>query len=120
MRISIKPSRFIELGRAITHRADKRCFPTELRRFLAFFGVSPSTCSLVWGKMHSLGLAPRARPVHLLWGFLFLNLYDPEEVIAGFLGVDEQTYREWSWEMVVLIAKLKPYYVSAPCEYCIH
>ena len=112
MRIPVKPSQFMSMGRRITNRADERHFSTELRRFRAFFGVSPSTCALTWGKIATLGLAPRARPVHLLWALLFLNLYDPEEVIAGFLRVDERTYREWSFDLVEVIAKLKPYYVS--------
>ena len=113
MRIPMKSTQFMSLGRRITHRAGPhRCFSTEYRRFRAFFGVSPSSCALVWGKIRTFDLAPRARPVHLLWALLFLNLYDPEEVIAGFLGVDEQTYREWSFEVVKVIAKLKPHYVS--------
>ena len=62
--------------------------------------------------MKSLGFVPRAHPIHLLWGLLFLTVYDPEEVIAGFLGVDEQTYRQWSFDMVKAIQRLKPYVVS--------
>ena len=108
----------MSLGRRITHQADGHCFSTELRRFRAFFGVSPSTCAFVWGKIRSLGWAPRARPVHILWGLLFLNVYDPEEVIAGFLGVDEQTYREWSFVMVKVIARLKPYVVRQLLMVC--
>ena len=116
----MKPSRFMQLGREITHRADSnhRAFSTEYRRFRAFFGVSPSTCALLWGRIRTHGMAPRARAVHLLWGLLFLNLYDPEEVIAGFLGVDEQTYREWSFEMVIAIARLKPYVVCFFTVFC--
>ena len=119
MQIPMKPSRFMELGREITHRAgNHRAFSTEYRRFRAFFGVSPSTCALLWGRIRTQGMAPRARAVHLLWGLLFLNLYDPEEVIAGFLGVDEQTYREWSYEMVVAIARLKPLVVCFFTVFC--
>jgi len=111
MRISTKPTEFMSLGRRITHRADERCFSTELRRFRSFFGVSPSTCAFTWGKIRALGLAPRARPVHLLWALLFLTVYDTEEVIAGFLGVDERTFREWSFELTKVVAKLKPHVV---------
>ena len=95
MFIPYKPSAFIRLGKKLTNRADVNhpCFSTELRRFRAFYGVSPTTCALLWGRMRSAGFAPRAKPVHLLWALLYVNLYDPEEVIAGFLGVDEQTYR---------------------------
>lgn len=113
LRIPVKPSQFMRLGARITNRAGDRSFPTELRRFRAFFGVSPTTCAIIWGRIKTLGWAPRAQPQHLLWGFMFLYLYDSEEVMAGFLGVDEQTYREWSFEMVEVIARLKPYVVSS-------
>jgi len=109
----------MSLGRRITHQADGHCFSTELRRFRAFFGVSPSTCAFLWGKIKALGLAPRALPVHLLWALLFLNLYNPEAVIAGFLGVDEQTYRQWSFELVEVIAKLKPHVVRRQFAGCL-
>jgi len=111
MRIPVKPSAFMQLGRRITHRANERCFRSELRRFRAFFGVSPSTCALAWGKLESHCFVPRAKAVHFLWALLFLNLYDTEEVIAGFLGVDEQTYREWSWYIIAAIARLVPFVV---------
>jgi len=120
MRISMKPTEFMSMGRRITHQADGRCFSTELRRFRAFFGVSPSTCTFLWAKIDTFNLAPRARPVHLLWALLFLTVYDTEAVIAGFLGIDEQTYREWSFELVKVIAKLKPHLVRPlSIAYCL-
>ena len=64
------------------------------------------------GQIKSRGFAPRAQPYHLLWGLMFLKLYDPEVIISGFLGVDEQTYRTWSFEMVEVMQRLKPVYVS--------
>jgi hypothetical protein len=112
MRLPMKPSEFLLLGKRVTQRADSRCFSTELRRFRAFFGVSPSTCALLWGRIRAQDFAPRATPRHLLWGLMHLNLYLTEEVVAGFLGVDEGTYREWSFLMVQVIGRLKPFYVS--------
>lgn len=41
-----------------------------------------------------------------------MNLYDTETVVAGFLGVDEETFANRSFEMVQVVARLKPYYVS--------
>ena len=102
------------MGACITHRAGDRCFRTELRRFRAFFGVSPSTASLLWGKIKSLDWAPRSQAKHILWALLLMKVYDSEEVMAGFLGVDEETFSIHAFEMVKVIARLKPYYVRFP------
>ena len=109
----------MSLGARITHRSNDRSFATELRHFRAFFGISPSTCAFTWGKIKELDLAPRAQPVHLLWALLFLHIYETECVIAGFLGVDEQTYRQWSFELVEVIAKLKPHVVRRQFAGCL-
>jgi len=43
---------------------------------------------------------------------MLLNLCASEEVMAGFLGVDEETFAVRSCEMVKVIARLKPFIVS--------
>jgi hypothetical protein len=92
MRIPIKPSAFMQMKRQIMHCTNERCFHSKLHHFHAFFGILPSTCTLLWSKLESHGFVPRAKAVHLLWTLLFLNLYNPKEVIAGFLSINEQTY----------------------------
>lgn len=43
---------------------------------------------------------------------MLLFLYDSEVVLAGFLGVDEETFSARAFEMVEAISRLKPHYVS--------
>lgn len=111
--ISIQPSGFLKLGCRITNRsANARCYATELHHFKAHFGTTPSNASLLWSKIQSQSLAPRASPIHLLWSLLWLKVYATETVLASYLGVDERSFRDRTKEMVKTIAKLKPLYVS--------
>lgn len=57
---------------------------------------------------------PHSEPKHLLWALMLMNLYDSKEVMTGFLGVDEETFANRSFEMVRIVARLKPFYVSLP------
>jgi hypothetical protein len=110
----IKPSAFVYIAKKALHRTETdRSFDKEYRRFRAHFGSSPSTCAILWKKLVDHGDLPQGRqPVHLLWALYFLNRYEIEEVAAATFGVDEETYRKWSWKLVVAIAKLKPSMVS--------
>lgn len=110
----IKPSAFISLAKINLNRAETdRSVRKEYRRFRAHFGTSPSTCAILWKKLVDNAVLPRGRqPVHLLWALYFLNRYETEEVAASTFGVEEETFRKWSWLLVVAIAKLKPSVVS--------
>jgi len=113
----VKPSAFLYLGFQVRKRAEQysqRCFSTEYRHFRAHFGVSPSTCALLWKAIvgNRYILPPKATPQHLLWALLYLKLYDTDEVLADLVGVDVKTFCKWSWDMVQAIAKLKPQVVS--------
>jgi hypothetical protein len=110
----IKPSAFVYIAKKALHRTESdRSFDKEYRRFRAHFGASPRTCAILWKKLVDHGELPQGRqPVHLLWALHFLNRYEIEEVAAATFGVDEETFRNWSWKLVVAIAKLKPSIVS--------
>lgn len=110
----IKPSAFVYIAKKALHRTETdRSFDKEYRRFRAHFGASPRTCAILWKKLVDHGILPQGRkPVHLLWALYFLNRYEIEEVAAATFGVDEETFRNWSWKLVVAIAKLKPSIVS--------
>ena len=114
LRITLKPSFWIRVGLEITYGqlAGDRCFTSELKSFRSLFFIAPSNCSLLWAKIKQQNLAPRAKPEHLLWALLWLKLYATDEVLAGILGVDEDTFRERTFEMVRAIQGLKPFYVS--------
>jgi hypothetical protein len=53
------------------------------------------------------------KPVHLLWGLLFLHLYNSEPVNCTRVACDEKTFRKWAWFVVCALADLEPYVVSA-------
>lgn len=117
----IKPGTFLYLGFQIWNKEEqygRRCFATEYRHFRAHFGVSPSTCALVWKAVsqNRYILPPKATPQHLLWALLYLKLYDADEVLSDIVGVDVKTFRKWSWAMVEAIAKVKPQIVSGTCQ----
>lgn len=76
------------------------------RRFRSFFGTSPIICSSLWGLL--AGSRPAySQPKHLLWALMFLRLYNTEHIHARLAGVDEKTFRKWSWAFVREIAKIQ-------------
>lgn len=60
-----------------------------LRCFRSYFGTSSKVCCFLW--MMVKGTVPsHSRPVHLLWGLLFLKMYLTENVDANIVSVDEK------------------------------
>lgn len=113
LKLPMKPDNFMQLGlRYAHHPAGERNFRSELKTFRSYFGINPSNVAILWGKIREKNLAPRATPTHLLMGLYFLTVYSTDEVSANHFKVHEETYREWSWHMIQVIAKLKPDYVS--------
>lgn len=79
---------------------------TSHRRFVSFFGTSPSICEKLWVRL--LRTRPsNANPDHLLWALMLLKLYDSEHVLSSTAGVDEKTFRKWAWFYVSLISKIQ-------------
>jgi hypothetical protein len=98
---------FLDLGNKMMKRHNKLASESEKRRFHATFGTGAEICSLLWAKIDFSTVPLGAKPKHLLWGLMFLKLYCSESVhctIAG--GVDETTFRKWSWIFVEAIAVL--------------
>src|SRR5687768_8491231 len=83
---------------------------TVLRRFSAAFGATPLLCSRLWlligSDNNNQPHLRTARPKHLLWALLFLKQYKCTELNCGSAGVDETTYRKWSWIFVQLLADI--------------
>lgn len=69
------------------------------------FGVSADTCAVLWALREGR-TPPGAKPVNLLWGLLFLKLYETERVNSFIAGTDEKTFRKWTWIIVKLLADL--------------
>lgn len=86
----------------------------EERKFKAFFGTKAERCSDAWCLLISHGLMPHkdSEPKHLLWGLLLLKLYCTEEVSAGLVGHDADTFRKWAWKFVVALHNLSKKLVS--------
>ena len=84
------------------------------RRFRSLFGCSSGVVEELWRRLHPvLHGKKNVDGNHLLWSLLFLKLYGEEPahtVIAG--GVDENTFRKWSWIMIDLISNLENELVS--------
>jgi hypothetical protein len=78
--------------------------------FRAMFGAGPNICAIVWGMIiaNNASLEDGAKPVHMLWAFMFLKLYCAESVLAALAGgVHEQTFRKWTWYFVEKISDLQ-------------
>ena len=102
-------AQFLRLGNDILQRKRNEAKFSERIRYRATFGVSPQIVAWLWGAINSMEeLLNGAKPVHLLWGLMFLKLYCSEPVLAALAGgVHEQTYRKWSWYFVEQIANLQ-------------
>ena len=84
-----------------------------MRRFKAKFGCSPDVCSDLWERLSALPRRPRRMlPKHLLWGLLFLKLYNTESVLAEMVGAERKTVRKWCWIVVYEIKRLTGKVVS--------
>lgn len=77
---------------------------TGHRKFKTFYGVSPEVCSILWNRIADKPSG--SEPKHLLWCMLFLKNYNKEHVNASIVGVDEKTFRKWTWQFVELLSEL--------------
>jgi hypothetical protein len=77
---------------------------TGYRRFRGLFGVSPASCAVLWTLIEDK--PPGSKPKHLLWSLLFLKGYANEHMNSAVVGVDEKTFRKWSWIFINLLADL--------------
>jgi hypothetical protein len=69
---------------------------------------------MLWNMIDPLlSISQHAKPVHLLWGLMLLKLYDNESVNCSTAGVDETTFRKWSWVFVEAISDLEHQLVSS-------
>ena len=92
-----------KLGMTMMQRSNSGSSETRDRRFRSHFGVTPEICGHIWDAL--LDLPKAAEKMHLLWGLMFLMLYGTESVNASMAGgVDESTFRNWSWFFVEAIS----------------
>lgn len=79
---------------------------SNIRRFRACFGTSPSVCSIIWALI-SDELPDNKEPMHLLIALNFLKTYSTESIRSVLFRVDEKTLRERQWNVIESIASLK-------------
>lgn len=92
------------------------------RRFRSYFGVSVDVCTQAWQLLLAqIGTLPKgALMVHLLWALMCMKLYTNETALASIAGgVDEKTFRKWSWffieELSYLETSVVSLFDSMPC-----
>ena len=101
----LPPEAFVEEAKGMLLRT-RRSKAVGDRRFRGLFGTTPAVCSRLWFLV--LPNAPeKSRPADLLWALLFLKVYACEYVNAIVAGVDEKTFRKWSWCFVKLLSEVK-------------
>ena len=69
------------------------------------FGVSRPIVAQIWLMTHEKPQGTHVK--HLLWALIFLKLYASESIHASLAGVDEKTFRKWSWVWIKTIATLE-------------
>ena len=103
-----RASDFEQLGLQIMSRQIGSKLTFE-RRFRTFFGTSPQICELIWTNLDPFEQIapdyPGVQVVHLLWALMFMKIYAEESVHCGLVGgVDEKTFRKWTWLFVEYIS----------------
>lgn len=96
---------FVLLGNRYTSSSLTRSAQVALRRFKSHFGVTPTVCSIIWGKI-KYDLPHGGEPKHLLWALLFLKQYSDENARRSILKSDEKTIRKWTWKFVEVLSNM--------------
>jgi len=75
---------------------------TDDQRFRATYRMTASICATLWHMVKLETTMPEgAHPAHLLLCLMFLKIYATEAVLCTMAGgVDEKTFRKWSWMFV--------------------
>jgi hypothetical protein len=109
MRISPQAIRAVarEIFKKPNPRAARNPARTEDESWKAFFGTTPVVAADIWNRLDPrTNILPGSHPRHLLYGFLLLKVYSTEKVHGKIVGVDEKTFRQWSWVFVDAISGL--------------
>ena len=107
---------FEQLGMAIMQRRTGGSEQTRNRRFRSHFGVTPEICAHVWGLLDPTTLPEHTEKKHLLWSLMFLMLYETESINCTMVGgVDEKTFRSWSWLLIDEVSMLEGDVVLSDC-----
>ena len=108
---------FEALGFELLGCKNKGSSKSKSRRFKAFFGAEPEIVAALWRELHEskwlfFAGVRGPKPVHLLWGLMFLRRYGTEETMAVLCKCSEKTFRKWAWFYAKGIANLDKIFVS--------
>lgn len=83
---------------------------------MACFGAKPDVIAELWTRINPEKNMPKGhKPKHILWMLIFLKLYDQEEINSVKVGgVDEKTFRKWTWLFIEATSYLE-YPVVSQC-----
>lgn len=95
---------FWNVGLSYTHHKPSDSHMVGHRVFKTFYGVSPNVCASIWSMITDKPQGCEQK--HLLWALLFLKRYNTESINAAIVGVSEKTFREWTWQIIDLLAAL--------------
>ena len=71
-------------------------------------GVSFEVCADVWNQITKNDTMPiGAKPEHLIWALMKINMYDTDIQQATATGVDPHTSAAWVWKMLEAIVSIK-------------
>jgi len=105
---------FLRIAISITGRRLRLGVPEHDREFRSLFGVSASTCLLLWNKLRQHNARPpNATPKHLMWALLFLKSYGTEFCNSSRAKTTRKTFRKWVKIMLGAMTNLAPIVVSS-------
>ena len=78
---------------------------TKNRIFSASFGISAMICTQILHLIDDI-IQTNTSPKHLLWALLFLKHYNTVSHNASIVGVDDKTYRKWTWKILKAIKSI--------------
>ena len=106
------PEVFLSLGLKLIGR-NGVVTDSQMIRYRSVFGTNPTVISITWNMIDEDGLDPSAKPVHILWAYMFLKIYASKAVNALLCSganegkpVNKETFRKWSWYFVEKISIL--------------
>jgi hypothetical protein len=109
---NLSAAEFLVVGLGILGYKNQRCNATEIRRFQAHFGASPTSCSAIFLALQTTQIqAARVNkpdPFYFLMTMHWFSRYQIEESYSGAPWlVDETTFRHWAWIYTHKIQALK-------------
>jgi hypothetical protein len=88
-------------------RATRHLARTKDQSWKAFFGMSRVVAADIWNRLDpQKNILPHSHPGYLLHGLLLLRVYSTERVYGKIAGINERTFRQWSWMFIDAILGL--------------